>query len=61
MISVTIVGARKNFSDLINKVFYNQERIIINRRDKPMAALISIEDLELLEQIENKNIREAFK
>src|SRR2546425_9915729 len=49
MVKVEATAARNGFSDLINKVRYGSDRVLIERRGKDLAALISIEDLRLLE------------
>jgi prevent-host-death family protein len=43
--------ARDVFSDLVSRVAYAHERIVIERRQKPVAALISMEELELFERL----------
>ena len=57
--------ARDRFADLLNRAAYGQERIILTRRGKPIAALVPVEDVEWLEDIENesdlKAIQEARK
>ena len=50
---MTITEARSNFADLVNRATYAKERILINRRGKPVAAIVPIEDMELLEKIED--------
>ena len=50
---MTITEARSNFADLVNRVTYAKERILINRRGKPVAAIVPMEDVELLEKIED--------
>ncbi|TAE61728.1 MAG: type II toxin-antitoxin system Phd/YefM family antitoxin [Nostocales cyanobacterium] len=45
--------ARANFPDIINRAEYRGERILIQRHGKPAVAIISIEDLKLLEAIED--------
>ena len=42
--------AKKRFSELMSRVAYNRERFLIERRGRPMVALVSAEDLERLEQ-----------
>ncbi|WP_200815772.1 type II toxin-antitoxin system Phd/YefM family antitoxin [Nocardiopsis sp. JB363] len=44
---------RENFSDTLNRVSYGHERVTITRRGRAVAALISAEDLELLEALED--------
>ena len=48
---VNIAEARKQFSELVARVAYTGERVIIERRGKPMVAMISIEDLKRLEEL----------
>lgn len=51
---VSTTDARNNFSELISKVAYGGDRIEITRNGKPAVALISTDDLEALEAIEDK-------
>ena len=44
--------AREFLADLIIEVAYKGERVILTRHGKPVAALISAEDLERLESLE---------
>ncbi len=48
------VGKLKNeLSAYLNRAAYGHERIIVTSRAKPKAALISIDDLYLLEELED--------
>lgn len=59
---MTTTRARSNFSELVNRASYGKERVLINRRGKPVAAIVPIEDLKLLEKIEDEiDIRLARK
>jgi len=49
---VGIAEARRDLSAIINRVVYGGERIILASRGKPKAAIISIEDLSRLEELE---------
>jgi prevent-host-death family protein len=53
MATTTVSDARKNFPDLVNRVGYKKERILIERHGKPVAAIVSLEDLERLEAMED--------
>lgn len=57
--------ARKEFADNINRVAYGHERLTVTRHGKPVAAIISVDDLEFLEKLEyeldKKAIQEAWK
>lgn len=50
MPTVSVAEAKSHLSELIAKNAHSHERFIITRRDKPVAALVSIEDLHLIEQ-----------
>ncbi|XVQ07639.1 type II toxin-antitoxin system Phd/YefM family antitoxin [Spirillospora sp. CA-255316] len=51
-----VTEARKEFADLVNRVAYTGERIALTRRGKVMAALVSAEDLELLESLREGHV-----
>ena len=46
--------AREHFPDLLNEAAFGKIRTIITRRGKKLAAIVSIEDLEMIEAIEDK-------
>jgi prevent-host-death family protein len=48
---LNVVELRKSLADLLNRAEYQGERIIVHRRGKDAAAIIPIEDLELLERL----------
>jgi prevent-host-death family protein len=51
--TISTADARKNFADIVNRVAYSKEPIVLTRRGRGVAALISIDELELLQQIED--------
>lgn len=51
--TISIADARKQFADIVNKVAYGRESVILTRRGEKIAALVSVEKLELLKQIED--------
>jgi prevent-host-death family protein len=57
--------ARQNFSDILSRAEYRGERVVVHRGKKPVAAVVPIEDLELLEKLEDEidlsRAREALK
>jgi prevent-host-death family protein len=60
--TITTADARKNFSDIVNHVAYGKEPVILTRRGQEIAALISIEELHLLQRIEDHiDIEDARK
>jgi len=48
--TIGVGDAKKRFSELMGRAAYRGERFLIKRRGRPMAALVSAEDLERLEQ-----------
>lgn len=52
--NVSVATVRNNLADALNRAAYGGERVILERRGTPVAALVSIEDLKLLEQLENE-------
>ena len=53
--------ARGRFSELVNRAAYMGERTVIRRRGKGMAAIVPIEDFELLEKVEDLVDRDVLK
>jgi prevent-host-death family protein len=51
---VSTAEARNRLADLINRAAFGQERIVLTRRGKPVAALVPVEDMEWLEDMENQ-------
>ena len=59
---ISTADARKNFAEIVNKVAYGKEPIVLTRRGQEVAALVSIEELELLQKIEDHiDIEDAKK
>ncbi len=54
MTTLSTVKARENFTDLVNRSAYGKERVVLTRRGKGVAAVVPIEDLNLLEAIEDR-------
>ena len=52
-ITISTADARKHFADIVNKVAYGKEPIVLTRRGQEVAALVSMDELELLQQIED--------
>ena len=53
--AITTVAARQNFSELINRVAYGKDRVLLTRRSRPLAAVVPMEDIALLEEIEDRD------
>jgi prevent-host-death family protein len=53
-------GARDRLTTLIKRAASGKERVVVTRNGKAIAAIVPIEDLKLLEEIEDrKDIEEA--
>jgi len=52
MAVVSVSGAKRDLSDLLNRVAYGRERIIVESRGKPKVAVVPIEDYEALEELD---------
>lgn len=46
--------ARQRFADMVNRAAYGGERVVVRRRNREVAAVVPIEDLRLLEQLEDR-------
>jgi len=46
--------AREHFADVLNRVAYGGDRVVVERRGKEMAAIVSLDDLKVLEAIEDR-------
>jgi prevent-host-death family protein len=44
-------AAREEFAEVLNRVAYGKERIVLHRHGKPLVAIIPVEDLQLLERL----------
>jgi prevent-host-death family protein len=49
---IPVTQARAELADLINKVVYGGERVVVTRHGKPLVALVSAADLERLEELD---------
>ncbi len=60
--TVSVAKIRNNMADVLNRVAYGGERVVLERRGKGVAALVSVEDLALLEELETRaDIKAALK
>lgn len=53
---IPVTQAREQLADLINRVAYGHERIILTRHSKPVACIVPPEDLAQLEDRELERI-----
>lgn len=53
--------ARQNFSEIISQVAYGKDRVVIERNGKGLAAVIPMEDLKILQEMEDRADREDVR
>lgn len=51
---VAVREARIHLAEILNRVAYRGERIVLHRRGKDAAALVPVEDLQLLEDLKDR-------
>jgi prevent-host-death family protein len=65
MTRLTASQLREDMATAINKVAFGGERIVLQRNNKDVAALVSVEDLNLLRELEDRmdlaEIKKALK
>ncbi|AZS88626.1 type II toxin-antitoxin system Phd/YefM family antitoxin [Streptomyces griseoviridis] len=49
---IPVTQARAELADLINRVVYGGERVVVTRHGKPLVALVSAADLERLAELD---------
>jgi len=57
MDSVTTAEARKQLAELVNRVAYGKERVVLTRHGRELAAVVPLEDLRLLERLRSRLTR----
>ena len=57
---LAVKDARANFSDVLSQVYYGQEPVIVERKGKPVAVLISPEQWERYQQQTTERLFEAI-
>jgi prevent-host-death family protein len=55
VMNIGIAEIRTRLADALNRVLYQGERIVLERRGKEVAAIVSIDDLTLLQLLEDRD------
>lgn len=58
---VNAAALRLTLGPTLNRVAYTGERVVVAKNGKPLAALVSMEDLEMLRAIEDRIDLEAAR
>lgn len=53
--TVPMSEARDDFAGLVNRAAYGQERVVLMRHGKPIAAIISADELAYFEELEDRD------
>ena len=61
MTRMTASQARDTFAATLSRVAKQKKRIVLHRRGRDVAALVPLEDLALLEEMEDRLDAEAFR
>ncbi len=61
VMNVSVSKIRDTLADALNRVAYGGERVILERRGRGVAALVSMQDLELLQEMENRSDLKAAR
>lgn len=51
---VSVAKIKSHLSEFLTRSAFNNEKFIISRRNKPIAALVSIDDLRKIEQFDER-------
>jgi prevent-host-death family protein len=49
--AVSVADARSELAELLNRVAYGKERLVITRHGRELAALVPVEDLHLANRL----------
>ncbi len=58
---ISIADLRARLGDLVSRVSYKHDRVVITKHGKPVAALISASDMEKFQELEDWNDVQAIK
>lgn len=60
MATMTVAEAKNRFSDVLRRAEYGGERVVVERHGKPVAAIVSTDDLRRLEAADDAaDLRDA--
>ena len=59
MVRIPASKVRQNFSDILNRVAYRGERIVLRRRGKDLVAVVPLQDLQFMDELEERLDLEA--
>lgn len=60
-VSISAMKLRTSIGDVLNRIEYRRERVLVERKGEPVAAIIGVEDLRRLEALEAEREVELFR
>ena len=62
MTKISTADARKKLANIVNRVAFGKEAFVLTRRGEALAALVSLEDLKLIQEIEERmDVEDAWQ
>ncbi len=62
MVEISFAEASEQFSEMFDRAADDKERIVVTRQGKRVVAIVPIEDMEAMEEIEDRiDLEEAAK
>jgi len=59
---ISTADARKKLANIVNRVAFGREAFVFTRRGVALAALVSVEDFKLLQEMEDRmDVDDAWK
>jgi prevent-host-death family protein len=58
MAELSALTVRDHFAEIVNRVAYGKERIVLTRRGKAVVGIVPLEDLRLLEGLKTHQEQE---
>ena len=58
---ISLADLRARLGDLVTRISYQHDRVVITKHGKPVAALISASDMEKFQELEDWNDIQAAK
>lgn len=59
--SISAMKLRASIGDVLNRIEYRGERVVVERKGEPVAAIIGVADLRRLEALEAEREVELFR
>lgn len=51
---ISTTNARDNFSDVLGQVYYTKQAVMVERKGKPIVAIVSLEQFKQIQRIKER-------